>query len=135
MRDLLIAGAGGLARATASAVAAINAVDPQWTLRGFLDDDPALHGASRSGVPVLGGVDSVPTEIDTIQRRLMQLELADRQLAEEVEEHAHDRRAEIQAAALRGLGLGKIGRTRTLEDTPAVRGMVNKIPHLVTIIG
>jgi large subunit ribosomal protein L30 len=45
-----------------------------------------------------------------------------------------NRRPEIQAATLRGLGLGKIGRTRTLEDTPAVRGMVNKIPHLVTIV-
>ena len=45
-----------------------------------------------------------------------------------------NRRPEIQAATLRGLGLGKIGRTRTLEDTPAVRGMVNKIPHLVMIV-
>jgi sugar O-acyltransferase (sialic acid O-acetyltransferase NeuD family) len=54
VRDLLIAGAGGLARETASSVAAINAISPQWTLRGFLDDDPALHGASVSGVPVLG---------------------------------------------------------------------------------
>ena len=44
------------------------------------------------------------------------------------------RRPEIQAATLRGLGLGKIGRVRTLEDTPAVRGMVNKIPHLVMIV-
>ena len=45
-----------------------------------------------------------------------------------------NRRPEIQAATLRGLGLGKIGRVRTLEDTPAVRGMVNKIPHLVMIV-
>ncbi|MGL4280317.1 MAG: 50S ribosomal protein L30 [Albidovulum sp.] len=44
------------------------------------------------------------------------------------------RRPEIQAATLRGLGLGKINRTRELEDTPAVRGMVNKIPHLVVIV-
>ena len=44
------------------------------------------------------------------------------------------RRPEIQAATLRGLGLGKINRTRELEDTPSVRGMVNKIPHLVKII-
>ncbi len=59
MRDLLIAGAGGLARETASAVAAINAVDPQWTLRGFLDDDPALHGTTVSGAPVLGPLSTV----------------------------------------------------------------------------
>lgn len=44
------------------------------------------------------------------------------------------RRPEIQAATLRGLGLGKINRTRELEDTPSVRGMVNKIPHLVEIV-
>ena len=33
-----------------------------------------------------------------------------------------------------GLGLNKMHKTRELEDTPSVRGMVNKIPHLVTII-
>ncbi|HQU68954.1 MAG TPA: 50S ribosomal protein L30 [Albidovulum sp.] len=44
------------------------------------------------------------------------------------------RRPESQAATLRGLGLGKINRTRELEDTPSVRGMVNKISHLVVIV-
>ena len=44
------------------------------------------------------------------------------------------RRPAIQTATLKGLGLNKIRRQRELEDTPAVRGMVNKIPHLVTII-
>ncbi|MCR9149427.1 MAG: 50S ribosomal protein L30 [Rhodobacteraceae bacterium] len=44
------------------------------------------------------------------------------------------RRPAVQAATLKGLGLGKMNRTRELEDTPAVRGMVNKIPHLVQII-
>ena len=44
------------------------------------------------------------------------------------------RRPEIQTATLKGLGLNKLNRTRELEDTPAVRGMVNKIPHLVKII-
>jgi large subunit ribosomal protein L30 len=38
-----------------------------------------------------------------------------------------------QKATLRALGLGKIGRVRTLPDNPQVRGMVNKIPHLVVI--
>ncbi|OYX43516.1 MAG: 50S ribosomal protein L30 [Rhodobacterales bacterium 32-67-9] len=33
-----------------------------------------------------------------------------------------------------GLGLNKVNRTRELEDTPSIRGMVNKIPHLVTIV-
>ena len=36
-----------------------------------------------------------------------------------------------QRKTLIGLGLNKIGRTRVLEDTPAVRGMINKVKHLV----
>ena len=44
------------------------------------------------------------------------------------------RRPAIQRETLKGLGLNKMNRTRELEDTPAVRGMVNKIAHLVTII-
>ena len=55
MTDLLIAGAGGFARETASAVQAINRVNPgTWNLLGFLDDDPSIHGTERSGVPILG---------------------------------------------------------------------------------
>lgn len=38
-----------------------------------------------------------------------------------------------QGATLKGLGLGKMYATKTLEDTPSVRGMVNKVKHLVTI--
>ena len=41
-------------------------------------------------------LESVPSEIDVVQRRLVQLELADRQLADETEEHAQQRREEIQ---------------------------------------
>jgi large subunit ribosomal protein L30 len=44
------------------------------------------------------------------------------------------RRPDIQAQTLRGLGLGKIRRTRTLEDTPSVRGMIKSISHLVEIV-
>jgi large subunit ribosomal protein L30 len=44
------------------------------------------------------------------------------------------RRPDIQAATLRGLGLGKIRRTRTLEDTPSVRGMIHSVSHLVEIV-
>jgi ATP-dependent Clp protease ATP-binding subunit ClpB len=43
---------------------------------------------------------SVPSEIDEVQRRLVQLELAARQLAEETEEHAKERLAEIEAEAV-----------------------------------
>ena len=44
------------------------------------------------------------------------------------------RRPEKQRQTLTGLGLNKMHKTRELEDTPSVRGMVNKIPHLVQII-
>ena len=44
------------------------------------------------------------------------------------------RRPEKQRQTLIGLGLNKMHKTRELEDTPSVRGMVNKIPHLVKII-
>ena len=44
------------------------------------------------------------------------------------------RRPAIQAATLRGLGLGKIRRERTLEDTPAVRGMIRAVQHLVEVV-
>jgi len=37
-----------------------------------------------------------------------------------------------QRKTLIGLGLNKIGRARELEDTPAVRGMINKVKHLVS---
>jgi len=39
-----------------------------------------------------------------------------------------------QRATLIGLGLNKCGRRRTLEDTPATRGMVEKVAHLVRIV-
>ena len=45
-----------------------------------------------------------------------------------------NRKPDIQAQTLRGLGLGKIRRTRTLEDTPSGRGMINAVKHLVEIV-
>ena len=44
------------------------------------------------------------------------------------------RRPEIQRKTLIGLGRNKMHKTRELEDTPSVRGMINKIPHMVQII-
>jgi large subunit ribosomal protein L30 len=38
-----------------------------------------------------------------------------------------------QRATLAGLGLNKIGRTRELEDTPSVRGMIAKVAHLLRV--
>jgi large subunit ribosomal protein L30 len=45
-----------------------------------------------------------------------------------------NRKPEIQAQTLRGLGLGKLHRMRTLEDTPSVRGMIRAVQHLVEIV-
>jgi large subunit ribosomal protein L30 len=44
-------------------------------------------------------------------------------------------RPKDQEATLKGLGLNKQRRVRTLEDTPAVRGMINKVQHLVRVVG
>ncbi len=38
-----------------------------------------------------------------------------------------------QRATLVGLGLNKLHRTRELEDTPAVRGMIRKVAHLLKV--
>ena len=52
-----------------------------------------------------------------------------------VEQYASaNRRPQIQTETLIGLGLNKLHRKRTLEDTPAVRGMINRIAHLVRVV-
>ncbi len=38
-----------------------------------------------------------------------------------------------QRGTLRALGLGRIGKSHTLPDTPDVRGQLQKVPHLVTV--
>lgn len=43
------------------------------------------------------------------------------------------RREASQRIVLRGLGLNKIGRTRELEDTPSIRGMIEKVKHMVKV--
>jgi large subunit ribosomal protein L30 len=44
------------------------------------------------------------------------------------------RRTKDQRATLVGLGLNKVGRTSTLEDTPSVRGMIAKLAHMVEVV-
>lgn len=52
-----------------------------------------------------------------------------------VEQYASaNRRPQIQTETLKGLGLNKLHRRRVLEDTPSVRGMIERIPHLVRIV-
>ena len=49
------------------------------------------------------------------------------QIASPIGRHRHQR------AVLMGLGLNKLHRSRVLEDTPAVRGMINRVHHLVRV--
>lgn len=44
------------------------------------------------------------------------------------------RRPEVQTETLKGLGLNKIRRRRTLPDTPDVRGMIHAVRHLVRVV-
>ena len=45
------------------------------------------------------------------------------------------RRHHSQRETLIGLKLNKIGRTTELRDTPAIRGMIAKVQHLVRVVG
>jgi large subunit ribosomal protein L30 len=38
-----------------------------------------------------------------------------------------------QRGTLRALGLGRIGQTNTLPDRPEIRGMIARVPHLITV--
>ena len=44
------------------------------------------------------------------------------------------RRTQDQRATLKGLGLDRIGRKSTLQDTPSVRGMIAKVAHMVQVV-
>ena len=44
------------------------------------------------------------------------------------------RRPDIQRKILKGLGLNKMNKISELNDTPSIRGMINKITHLVQVI-
>lgn len=44
------------------------------------------------------------------------------------------RRPNVQRQTLIGLGLNKMHRRRTLEDTPSVRGMIRAVSHLVRVV-
>ena len=44
------------------------------------------------------------------------------------------RRPDVQRKILKGLGLNKMNKISELVDTPAIRGMINKIKHLVQVV-
>lgn len=64
MKPLVIVGAGGLGCETVALVEAINATSESWHLRGFADDDAALHDRTILGQPVLGSTDWLAQQRD-----------------------------------------------------------------------
>ena len=60
--------------------------------------------------------------------------MADKKIVVVRQTGSSTRRPKDQAATLKGLGLGKIGRVRELEDTESVRGMIRKVAHLVEVV-
>lgn len=59
--------------------------------------------------------------------------MADKKTVVVTQIHSGAGRKSDQVATLKGLGLNKMNRTRELEDTPAVRGMIAKVAHLVRV--
>ena len=59
--------------------------------------------------------------------------MSDKKLVKVTQERSPIRRKAYQRQTLIGLGLNKIGRSRELEDTASVRGMINKVKHLVKV--
>ncbi len=60
---------------------------------------------------------------------------AQRKTVKVTQVHSPIGRPKDQRATLIGLGLNKMNRTSELEDTPAVRGMIHKVGHLVRVEG
>jgi ATP-dependent Clp protease ATP-binding subunit ClpB len=79
-----------------SALVAAAELSQRYIADRFLPDK-AIDLMDEATSRIAMELQSVPSEIDEVQRRLVQLELAGRQLAEETEEHAKDRLAEIEA--------------------------------------
>ncbi len=66
MRDLVIIGAGGSSPELVGIVEAVNAMQPTFSLLGFLDDSPAKRGTSLCDLPILGGTDRAAVMNDSL---------------------------------------------------------------------
>ena len=60
--------------------------------------------------------------------------MASKKMVKVRQDKSQARRPAVQEATLRGLGLGRIGREKSLEDTPSVRGMIKAVAHLVKVV-
>jgi large subunit ribosomal protein L30 len=61
--------------------------------------------------------------------------MADKKTVRVEQTASPSRRHSVQRKTLIGLGLNKIGRVKDLPDTPATRGMITKVRHLVRVVG
>lgn len=59
LKDLYIIGAGGFGREVAWLVERINEIEPTWNLKGFIDDNTAIHGSLQDDYSVIGGCDDL----------------------------------------------------------------------------
>lgn len=59
MKDLIIIGSGGLGRETAWTAERINAVQPEWNILGFIDDNIQIQGHTVDGYRVIGTTSAV----------------------------------------------------------------------------
>lgn len=57
LKDLYIIGAGGFGREVAWLVERINEIESTWNLKGFIDDNTAIHGSLQDDYSVIGGCD------------------------------------------------------------------------------
>jgi ATP-dependent Clp protease ATP-binding subunit ClpB len=100
--------------------------------------DKAIDLVDEAASRLAMELESVPGEIDQVQRRLVQLELAERQLAEETEEHALERREEIQdemrelREKLAGLRAQWEKEKSGLGDVAQTRNRLNEVEHQFT---
>lgn len=68
-------------------------------------------------------------EADSFEERMM-----DEKIIEVTLVRSGVTRPETQQRTLRGLGLTRMNRTVRLKDTPAIRGMIRKVSHLVKVV-
>lgn len=73
MRNLIILGAGGTAYDLIDIAVAMNKVEEQWNILGFLDDNPELLRKMIYGYPVLGTIPQSETFQDAFLHHLLEM--------------------------------------------------------------
>ena len=95
-------------------------------------NDPANPNQQARPVNTASQVAALRKLEQTIAKKLKQAE-ATAKTVKVTQTGSPIRRERDQRATLIGLGLNKMNRTRELQDTPEVRGMIRKVAHMVTV--